>query len=176
MTKPLHILICGEIGVGKSTLIRKLLAHNARALSGFLTKRLPEDVDGVSPVCIYPADTKEFIYIPENQVGTCTNRHAKSNPEVFNTVGLSFLNPEPNQLILMDEIGFMESMSDAFCEKILSLLDGSIPILAAVKTKDTPFLEKIRSHKNASLYLITEDNRDVLYQEILPKIYSLNHV
>ena len=36
-----HLLICGERGVGKSTLIRRLLEKNMREVGGFVTKRLP---------------------------------------------------------------------------------------------------------------------------------------
>lgn len=36
-----HLLICGERGVGKSTLIRRLLEHSTREVGGFVTKRLP---------------------------------------------------------------------------------------------------------------------------------------
>ena len=35
-----HLLICGERGVGKSTLIRRLLEHSTREVGGFVTKRL----------------------------------------------------------------------------------------------------------------------------------------
>ena len=34
-----HLLICGERGVGKSTLIRRLLKHSTREVGGFVTKR-----------------------------------------------------------------------------------------------------------------------------------------
>ena len=36
-----HLLICGERGVGKSTLIRRLLEHSTLEVGGFVTKRLP---------------------------------------------------------------------------------------------------------------------------------------
>ena len=37
-----HILICGERGVGKSTLIRRLLAESTLPVGGFVTRRLPQ--------------------------------------------------------------------------------------------------------------------------------------
>ena len=45
-----HILICGERGVGKSTLIRRLLAESTLPVGGFVTRRLPQaDGDGMFP-------------------------------------------------------------------------------------------------------------------------------
>ena len=40
-----HILICGERGVGKSTLIRRLLAESTLPVGGFVTRRLPQGYD-----------------------------------------------------------------------------------------------------------------------------------
>jgi len=70
-------------------------------------------------------------------------------------------------VILMDEIGFMEASSEAFCNGIFHLLDGDIPVIAAVKDKDTPFLQAVRNHPKATCYHLTEDNREALFQQIL---------
>ena len=43
MNRKQHILICGEVGVGKSTLIQRLLAHSSRPRYGFITKKLEPD-------------------------------------------------------------------------------------------------------------------------------------
>lgn len=51
-----HLLICGERGVGKSTLIRRLLEHSTREVGGFVTKRLPVAYEnGFFPIYLYPA-------------------------------------------------------------------------------------------------------------------------
>ena len=46
MNRPQHILICGEKGVGKSTLINKLLLHNRRPVFGFVTKKMSPNQNG----------------------------------------------------------------------------------------------------------------------------------
>lgn len=51
-----HILICGERGVGKSTLIRRLLAESTLPIGGFVTRRLPQaDGDGMFPIYLHAA-------------------------------------------------------------------------------------------------------------------------
>jgi len=72
-----HILICGERGVGKSTLIRRLLAENCRPVGGFVTRRLTQaDGDGMFPIYLHPAalPPEERPYDPEHLVGTCDSR------------------------------------------------------------------------------------------------------
>ena len=41
-----HILLCGEVGIGKSTLIARLLEHSSRPVYGFITKKLDPDENG----------------------------------------------------------------------------------------------------------------------------------
>ena len=51
-----HILICGERGVGKSTLIRRLLAESTLPVGGFVTRRLTQaDADGMFPIYLHAA-------------------------------------------------------------------------------------------------------------------------
>ena len=77
-----HLLICGERGVGKSTLIRRLLKHSTREVGGFVTKRLPiADENGFFPIYLYPASQKEDERHNEaaNLVGTCDSRSPRSS-------------------------------------------------------------------------------------------------
>jgi len=172
--KPPHILICGEPGVGKSTLIERLLQHTQRKVYGFITERLTTGGGGIGEVYIHPANRKERQYTADNMVGTCGAFGATGNPAVFDSVGIALLKAPLEGVLLMDELGFMESEALVFCEKVLYALDGGTPVLAAVKTRQTPFLQEVRGHQNARLYQITPDNRDTLYDALIPEISAWN--
>lgn len=165
----MHALIVGPRGVGKSTLIRRVLRELDRPLFGFETKKethLEDPVKG-DPIYIYDAGT-EHRQTPENLVGHCKNKHSASMIEAFERYAPKLMQSVPQGAVVeLDEIGFMESKSPTFCKAILSLLDGEAPVLAAVKDKDIPFLEQVRSHPNAKCFYITAENRDALYQEVL---------
>lgn len=45
----------------------------------------------------------------------------------------------------MDELGFLENDAHRFQAAVLAALDGSTPVLAAVKPKDTDFLRRVRA-------------------------------
>ena len=70
-------------------------------------------------------------------------------------------------MVELDEIGFLEANSEAFCQAVLHLLDGDRPVIAAVKNREIPFLNRIRKHSNARCFVITPENRDTLYEEVL---------
>ena len=105
-----HLLICGERGVGKSTLIRRLLEHSTREVGGFVTKRLPvADENGFFPIYLYPASQSEGERRNEtaNLVGTCDSRSSIRHPEVFDGLGAQLIKSAPSGgIILMDNSAF----------------------------------------------------------------------
>ena len=165
----MHALIVGPRGVGKSTLIRRVLKTLDRPLFGFETKKetgLEDPVKG-SPIYIYDAGT-EHVQKEDNLVGHCKNHHFASMTEAFDRYAPKLTAQVPEGCIVkMDEIGFMEGRSEKFCAAVMGLLDGDVPVIAAVKDKEFPFLETVRSHPNARCFHITQENRDALYYEVL---------
>jgi nucleoside-triphosphatase len=174
MRLPRHVLICGDVGAGKSTLIEKLLRESSRPVYGFITKKASADENGLSPVYIHAANAEERFYTAENLIGYCSGKGSRGCPQVFDTMGLRLLEAPSGGILRMDELGFMESEAHAFCAAVLRALDGDIPVLAAVKSKETPFLLAVRAHPNAQAYWITRDNRDALYAQLLPVILGWN--
>ena len=164
----LHSLIVGIPGVGKSTLIQRVLKELNRPVFGFLTRKEKDIWDPVlgNPIFIYPAEGA-FIRTEENLVGYCKDRRPVVYKEAFDRFAPRLREAVPSgAVILMDEIGFMEASSQGFCDEILRLLDGDIPVLAAVKDKNTPFLQAVRNHPKVTCYYVTEDNREALFQQI----------
>lgn len=83
----------------------------------------------------------------------------------------------PGGILVMDEIGFMELESPAFCKAVRDALDGDIPVQAAVKARyDVPFLDEIRDHPKANLYDLTKETREELYETLLPMVKQLNEL
>ena len=165
----MHALIVGPRRIGKSTLIRRVLQELNRPVFGFETKKedaLADEVNG-SPIYIYdaggPRQQRE-----DNLVGYCKNHHATTLKAACDRYALRLRGPVPEGCVIeLDEIGFMEAKSEAFCAAVLSLLDGDIPVIAAVKDKDVPFLQAVRAHPGARCFRITPENRDDLYPEVL---------
>ena len=173
-----HILICGEKGVGKSTLIQRLLDEACLTVGGFCTKMDENTGEVMHPICIYPAavpvDRRETS--KANLVGRCGNfsRQKEIFPEVFDTLGTAYLrDTRACQVVLMDELGFMESNAHAFRRAVLETLDGEVPALAAVKDRrDVEFLRQVCDHPRAQVFHIDPANREELFRTLLPMVKS----
>lgn len=169
----MHALIVGERGVGKSTLIQRVLKACKRPVYGFETKKEEALADELGiPVYIYEA-LHERRQTKENLIGYCNNKCFDATAETFERFSPKLRKHIPSDsIILMDELGFMETQAKEFCSAVSTLLDGDIPIIAAVKDRPIPFLEKIRAHPNAKCFYITPNNRDELYQQVLEFMYQ----
>jgi len=176
MKQPIHALIVGEQGVGKSTLIHRVLKELSLSVCGFQTRKEETMADQVlgSPLYIYEAG-QPHVQSLDNLVGHCKDKKPVVYIEGFDRFAEKLeqlmekerRGEKIDSLILMDEIGVMECRSERFCRAILELLNGEVPILAAVKYKDRPFLEQVRSHPNCRCFTITPENRDSLYEDVL---------
>ena len=177
MAEKRHILICGERGVGKSTLIERLLAACPRPRYGFITKMRPAGPDGFHPIYIHPAGqpVTERVYMEENCIGVCDSRTHRPRLDAFNTLGVRYIQTaRADGILVMDELGFFESRARAFTAAVLTALAGDIPVIAAVKSrKDVPFLNAVRAAPQAEVFHITPENRDELYRLLLPRMEAL---
>ena len=177
MAEKKHILICGARGVGKSTLIEKLLQACPRPRYGFLTEMEAPGPDGFRPIYIHPAEQprKAWTYTEENRIGSCDSRTHLARPEVFDALGVRLIREaRPEGILVMDELGFFEAQAAAFTAAVLQALTEDIPVIAAVKDrKDIPFLSAVRAAPKAELFILTPENREQLLKQLLPRMKNL---
>lgn len=168
----MHIFLTGDVQVGKSTIIKKTLAAlKLRDIGGFRSVSVPDLPDGAMSVYLIPAGDEHPMMGDWNRVGIRKGcgRGIEKIPEAFERAGVQALVDAENMpLILMDEVGRMESAAAQFSERILELLDGSAPILGVVqKIADTKLTNAIRQHPNVRVLTVTKENREELAGEVL---------
>lgn len=163
----MHVFLTGDLQVGKSTLIEKVLDRlRPSKLGGFRTVLLPDRGEGKS---VYLLPARGGQPSPENRVGACSACAAVGFPAAFDRAGCEALaGAEDCSLIRMDEVSRMEREAERFSTRILELLEGSTPILGVVRQEaETPLCSAIRSHKNVRLVRVTRENRDEMVDIII---------
>lgn len=172
----MHVFLTGPVQIGKSTLLcASLDALQPQKLGGFRTVSAQPQADGSRPVYLHPACSPDELHESANRIGIRRpGLGIVSFPAAFETAGLAALaGAEDCDLLLMDEIGRMERRADTYSARILTLLDGGVPILGVVQKKaDTPLAQAIRSHPRVRLIEVSEENRNALLPTILEALRS----
>ncbi|MBQ6489411.1 MAG: NTP transferase domain-containing protein [Solobacterium sp.] len=161
----LHIVIEGKKGAGKTTLIDRLISETDRRICGYRTKILKTDAEGYRHVYMYPADKSDTTAAQE--IGITRRRIISVNDEVFEDLGVKLLSDVCDDgVIVMDEIGYMETGAECFCRKVIETFDRDIPVIAAIKDteKEYRYLQLIKEHPKIQLLRLNEDNREEVYQ------------
>jgi len=162
-----NLLITGLPGVGKTTLIKKLseaLKHLHPV--GFYTEEIREGGVRKGFELISLEGKKALLSHKEirspYQVG-----HYKVDIQGFEDflISISFSNPS-TRLIIIDEIGKMECLSDRFKKLLNETLDSEKWVIATIALKGSGLIAEVKKRKDVKLFEITRKNRDSLLKEI----------
>lgn len=78
------------------------------------------------------------------------------------------------RLFVIDEIGKMELFSQAFIRAVRQTLDASsCSILGTIpvpKGKPLALVEEVRSRQDVKIFMITKENRDVVFDDIVSAV------
>lgn len=169
MTK--HLLLTGLPGVGKTTVIKQL-AESLTAFhpDGFFTREVRENgirtgfelitLDGRHQLLSHVSFPGPF------RVGKY-GVDLKSLEKLLETIDLRH---SPSRLVILDEIGKMECLSQRFIQEVQALLDSSKIMIATVALKAGGFPATIRSRPDCQLMHVTLQNRATLAGTLAPRI------
>ena len=170
-----NLLITGLPGVGKTTLIKKITEALKRFDPvGFYTKEIREG-----------GERKGFELISfGGKRGLLSHKNIRSPYKVgqyrvdikgFEDFldSISFLNPL-TRLIVIDEIGKMECLSDPFKKLLKQILDSEKWLIATIALKGSGLIAEVKERKDVKLFEITKGNRDTLFWEIMNSMEQSN--
>lgn len=84
-------------------------------------------------------------------------------------ISISFSNSS-TRLIIIDEIGKMECLSDRFKKLLNETLDSEKWVIASVALKGSGLIAEVKRRKDVRLFEITKKNRDSLLSKILNEV------
>lgn len=156
-----HLFLTGKKGVGKSTLLRKLLARSGKIPGGFLTLRTENAVPG--RISVHLLQLGE-VPRPENVLFFCGAPPDAGTAERFDRLGCAALAASRGaELLVMDELGPREKDARRFQASVLQALDGEIPILGVLQQAESDFLRQAASHPSVRIVEVTIANRNTLF-------------
>jgi nucleoside-triphosphatase len=166
-----NLLITGIPGVGKTTLIKKILTQlDHLKTAGFYTQEVRET--GVR---------KGFELVDLRGQRSLLSHIRIKSPYFVGKYGVDvvgfnkfldtvdFLNPQTD-LIVIDEIGKMECYSEKFTSLLRKILNSELKLIATVSRKGGGLIAEIKERNDIHLYELTMGNRDRLAVEIVRAI------
>lgn len=167
----LKILLTGEPGVGKSTLLSKILPSIQLPARGIVAEEMRSD-DGFIRLGFKarqihePRAEKVFAHMHDIDSQIELGPY-KVDVSVFDTFVSESLKPFPDGVVVADEIGRMQYLSESFRQSVETLLGLSNQlVLATIVYDPEPWSRGIKQHPAAILIRVNPENRDLLARPI----------
>jgi len=170
-----NILICGPPGVGKTTLVKKILKNINLRAGGFYTEEIKENNRRVG-FKIISLDNQEGILAHISIKGTKRVGRYGVNIDDLEGIGVKSLDraPKNEDLVIIDEIGKMETFSDKFKEKVLACLNSEKFVLATIGIGGDKYISRIKERDDVTVFKMNRENRDELRDKVLSLILKEN--
>ena len=164
-----HLFLTGEKQVGKSTILRRLIEEKQLDCAGFETQafylngeRRGFTLHGRVRMPLYENDCICCVRIAEKKAAPVL--------ETFSQNGVSILQKSVESdkaYILMDEIGRLESRSEAFCAQVLRTLDADKRVLGVLQKCSSQLVEQIMAREDVTVLTVTQENREMMLAELI---------
>lgn len=166
-----NIFLIGEKGIGKSTLLFKILNLLDCSIGGYYEKKIPcEDGIKFDMISLYDGSFNNIIGITDLK-----SLRPQIFEEVFESVGVDILEKslKNRDCIVMDEIGFFESKSERFKSEVLRALDSDKPVIGVLKKCSSEFISEIKQRDDVVIFEVTLENREFLLNRIIDYVKFL---
>ena len=169
-----NILVTGLPGSGKTTLLRKV-ADELKPLhpAGFFTSEIRE-ADIRKGFELASLDGKKGLLAHVDIKSPQRLGKYKVDVKGFEAFleAIPLLGP-PVRLIIIDEIGKMECLSELFRHLVRQVLDSDNVVLASIALKGGGFTESIKKRDDVQLFELVESRREALVEGIVREIEDL---
>jgi nucleoside-triphosphatase len=166
-----NFLITGLPGVGKTTLIKKVIEElNHLHPAGFYTEEIREEGqrNGFEMISL---NGKRGLFSHKNIKSPYRIGKFKVDIESFENLldSIPFFDSS-NHLIIIDEIGKMECLSDRFKNLLKKIFDSEKLVIATIALKGSGLIAEIKERQDIQLLEMTKHNRNSLLLEILKEM------
>jgi len=164
----MNFLLTGRPGVGKTTVIIRLAALLGGKAVGFYTAELRAGERRVGFEVATLGGKRAVLAHVDFASGVRVGKYGVRPESLAAALGeiSAALADRVDKYILIDEIGKMELLSDAFRHLVWQTLESPFPVVATILAGPNPFADAVRRRRDVRLIKVTPANRDNLPYEL----------
>ncbi len=169
----MKVFITGAPGVGKTTLVRKVVEKLGDRAIGFWTEEVRDrKTRRRVGFKVVTTDGKEALFASKRFTSKKLVGSYGVNVKRFEEIVIPLLKralKERNRVVVIDEVGKMELFSKEFRELVRKLAhDPKVRLLATLPIRDVhPLVRELRKMQGAVLIELTRGNREGMDEEIM---------
>lgn len=153
----MNVFLTGNVQVGKSTAIKRFLEKENISPLGFTTHL--DRSTGLLTIKIIGKDGDREIKAAAPIGGS----RPVPDIEAFDRAGkmLTYMDTSDCDMLIMDELGFMERDAHVFTDAVPAMLDRGIRTVGVLRNKpDGPFWDMLHERDDTVILTVDEENRD----------------
>ena len=164
-----HLIIRGPPRSGKTTIIRKIIAQSPVPLKGFYTVEIRDNNKriGFDAVCISTKKRVELARVTKEGGNPKIGKYSVFVDLFENFFQECLLNQKitQNDVLIIDEIGKMEALSQLFVDSLNFFFD-SVIVLATAPSYNLPVLNEILSRNDVETLWLTVEKRSIVLSDV----------
>jgi nucleoside-triphosphatase len=154
-----NLFITGKPASGKTTLIKETCLPLVGKAGGFYTDEITEGGARLGFI-LKTFDGRQGVLAKKGMKSAYRLNKYGIDVGVLENIGADSLLKalKTNELIVIDEIGSMEIISELFRKTLLECLNSDKKILATVRYNAQPFTDEIKKLANTSILVLSREN------------------
>ena len=172
-------LITGSPGVGKTTVLLKTvdaLRAKSKVVGGMATREVRSAGSRIGfELMDLSSGRSGWLARVDQEQGPIVGRY-RVNLEDINSLGASAIIQavEKSDVVVIDEIGPMELLSQQFKQSVMKTFESSKPAVCTVHwNMKNQLVDETKRRVDAETFVVTYENRDRLHEQIVERIMDL---
>jgi len=154
-----NLFIAGTPGVGKTSLLREVTLPKKQRIGGFYTEHMLSGRMRKGFI-MRTFDGQERVLAAKGMKSTHQLGKYGVDINALENVGIPALKlaMTTKDLVVIDEIGSMEMMSERFRQTLLECLTSTKPVLATIRAASQPFSDQVKKFSDTQTIILTKAN------------------
>ena len=159
----MNIIITAPKHLGKSTLIRKIIARLGGSTSGFISEFINRD----SPDRVLMIKSIDGEY--SRPVVKWDNEGYHVDYDCFDNFAAELIDAD-SDFVVIDELGKFEINCENLRNRVTKAFESKCHVIASVRLDALGWMQELKSRNDVCVINLTEENRDELDSTIISKL------